>query len=58
MNQQAKRRIADAAAGRDVLVLAHGFFNAMIGRALRRRGWRCTRDEGYRYGCARRFEAR
>jgi broad specificity phosphatase PhoE len=57
-DQVAQRLIADAGGGHDVLVLAHGFFNAMIGRALRRRGWRCTRDEGYRYWSARRFEAR
>jgi len=44
--------------GDDVLVLAHGFFNTMVGRALRRRGWRCTDDGGYRYWSARRFEKR
>lgn len=62
--RQAERRaetvadslIARAAEG-DVLVVAHGFFNAMIGRALKRRGWRCTRDGGYAYWSARRFEA-
>ncbi len=49
--------IERASAGADVLVLAHGFFNTMVGRALARRGWRCTLDEGYRYWSARRFEA-
>jgi len=50
--------IERAEAGDDVLVLAHGFFNLMVGRALRRRGWRCTDDGGYRYWSARRFEKR
>jgi broad specificity phosphatase PhoE len=61
---QARRR-AEAAAGRlvelaaggqDVLVVAHGFFNGMVGLALRRRGWRCVDDGGFRYWAARRFE--
>lgn len=42
--------------GRDVLVVAHGFFNTMIGEALKRRGWRCTQDQGFRYWRARTFE--
>lgn len=61
---QAETR-ADAAAailidfagrGEDVVVVAHGFFNAMVGEALKRRGWRCTRDQGFNYWMARRFE--
>ena len=44
-----------AAGGGDVLVVAHGFFNAMIGNELKRRGWRLARDEGYKYWSARRF---
>ncbi|HEY5289660.1 MAG TPA: histidine phosphatase family protein [Caulobacteraceae bacterium] len=54
----ASRLIGMASEGKDVLVLAHGFFNTMIARVLRRRGWRCTVDEGYRYWSARRFEKR
>ena len=59
------RRVAEAAAdlltgiaerGQDVVVLAHGFFNFMIGRALRRRGWKQTVSEGYKYWSTRRFE--
>jgi hypothetical protein len=42
--------------GEDVVVLAHGFFNYMIGRALRRRGWKLTASEGYKYWSTRRFE--
>lgn len=52
----AERLIAMAEQGRDVLVIAHGFFNTMVGVALRRRGWRLTHDQGYRYWSARRFE--
>jgi broad specificity phosphatase PhoE len=55
------RRAADelagrAAAGQEVVLIAHGFFNAMIGRALAARGWRKTLDQGFRYWSARRFE--
>lgn len=60
----AERRADEAAAllighaerGEDVVVLAHGFFNYMIGRALRRRGWRLVSSEGYKYWSTRRFE--
>ncbi len=61
---QAEQRADQAAAmlidfareGQDVLLVAHGFFNGMIGEALKRRGWRCTLDQGFYYWCARRFE--
>jgi broad specificity phosphatase PhoE len=45
-----------AASGQDVVVLAHGFFNVLIGRALLKRGWRMTLREGYKYWSTRRFE--
>jgi broad specificity phosphatase PhoE len=45
-----------AAAGQEVVLIAHGFFNAMIGRALAARGWRKTLDQGFKYWSARRFE--
>jgi broad specificity phosphatase PhoE len=62
--REAERRADQAAAmlaelaerGEDVVVLAHGFFNFMIGRALKRRGWRLTASEGYKYWSTRRFE--
>ena len=44
-----------AASGQHVVVLAHGFFNVLIGRALRKRGWRMTLREGYKYWSTRRF---
>jgi broad specificity phosphatase PhoE len=53
--QVALRLIAEAQAGRNVLVLAHGFFNTMVGRDLRRAGWRCIEGRGYRYWSTRRF---
>jgi len=54
----AARLVELASGGQDVLVLAHGFFNTMIARVLRRQGWRCTEDGGWRYWSARRFEKR
>lgn len=54
---QAAGMVADLARdGQDVLVVAHGFFNTMIGESLKRQGWRCTQDQGFRYWRARRFE--
>jgi broad specificity phosphatase PhoE len=52
----ADRLIALAQNGEDVLLVAHGFFNAMIARALIARGWRRTFGRGYRYWSVRRFE--
>lgn len=54
----ADRLVATAEEGRDVLVLAHGFFNGMVGVELTKRGWRCVRDEGFQYWSARTFERR
>jgi broad specificity phosphatase PhoE len=42
----------------DVMVVAHGFFNIMIGRALKKRGWRQIGREGFLHWNARRFEFR
>ncbi|HEX8232055.1 MAG TPA: histidine phosphatase family protein [Caulobacteraceae bacterium] len=61
---QAKLRAAKAAArlhekaaeGHDVLVVAHGFFNTMVGLELQRKGWRCVHDQGFRYWSTRKFE--
>jgi broad specificity phosphatase PhoE len=55
--EQAAAMLVDfAGEGQDVLLVAHGFFNGMIGEALRRQGWRCTQDQGFHYWKARRFE--
>ena len=54
--QAADLLVGHAAGGEDVVVLAHGFFNFMIGRALRQRGWKQVSTEGYKYWSTRRFE--
>ena len=62
--QAAQKRAAEAARlldeaarqGENVLVVAHGFFNTMIGMELRRRGWRIVKGRGYRYWSTRYFE--
>jgi len=51
----AERLIEAATEGATVLVLAHGFFNLMIGRALKRRGWKQIEGRGYKYWATRRF---
>ncbi len=55
-DEAAGKLVAMAAQGQDVVVLAHGFFNVLIGRALAKRGWRMTLREGYKYWSTRRFE--
>ena len=52
----AERLAALADQGQDVLVVAHGFFNTIIGHALNRRGWKLVHNQGYRYWSSRRFE--
>ena len=56
--QVAERLIARAGAGEKVLVLAHGFFNTMVGIELKRRGWAQVEGRGHRYWTAKRFEWR
>jgi broad specificity phosphatase PhoE len=46
---------ARAAGDGDVLLIAHGYFNFMIGRALIAQGWRRDVDQGYKYWSCRRF---
>jgi len=55
-DEAARLLIEMAATGQDVLVVAHGFFNGMVGEALKKLGWRCVHDQGFRYWSARRFE--
>lgn len=50
------RLVRLTADGKDVLVVAHGFFNAMLARTLRRRGWKLIQHSGYSYWGVRRFE--
>jgi hypothetical protein len=44
--------------GTDVLLVAHGFFNYMIGHSLKRRGWTLVENEGHQYWSSRRFARR
>ena len=47
-----------ADAGDQVLVVAHGFLNFMLGIELLRLGWRKVWGRGYKYWSTRRFERR
>lgn len=51
----ADRLVRAAESEGNVLVLAHGFFNHMVGGELKKRGWRLEDNRGYRYWSARRF---
>lgn len=42
----------------EVFLAAHGWFNRMIRKELRRLGWRCTRNGGDSYWAWRRYEYR
>ena len=42
--------------GRTALIFAHGWFNRMVGRQLKRRGWRCVDGRGDGYWSHRRWE--
>jgi broad specificity phosphatase PhoE len=48
-------RLIELAQAGDVLVVAHGFFNTMVDRSLRPRGWKLVEDQGYKYWSSRRF---
>jgi len=51
-----ERLVAAALGGADVLLIAHGFFNLMVGLELKRLGWRRMEDRGFKYWATRRFE--
>ena len=48
--------IDKASDGLDVLLLAHGYFNWMISKELKRRGYVSTLEQGFRYWSCRRYE--
>ena len=54
-DEAADHLIALANTGGDVLLIAHGFFNFMIGRSLKRRGWSLVANQGHKYWSSRRF---
>ncbi len=49
------RLVAETAKG-DVMVVAHGFFNAVIGRELKKRGWKRTQALRMLHWNSRRYE--
>ena len=53
--EAADRLVRAAEAEGRVLLLAHGYFNHMIGRELKKRGWRLVENRGFKYWAARRF---
>ena len=56
--QAAQKLIARAESGQDVLVFAHGYFNHMVGRALKADGWKLVQNQGFKYWSQRRYEKR
>ena len=50
--------IKSAGDGKNVLVVAHGFFYAMMGLELKRAGWKKVQGRGWKYWSTRRFERR
>ncbi len=55
----AARLIDTAQEGRRVLLVAHGFFNTMVGLELRQLGWDCVKkDRGFAYWTTRHFQCR
>jgi len=57
-DEAADHLVALAAGGGDVLLIAHGFFNFMIGLSLKRHGWSLVENQGHQYWSSRRFERR
>jgi len=56
--QQAAVALHDAAENGQVFLAAHGWFNRMIRKELRKLGWKCTYNGGDQYWAWRRFEYR
>jgi len=56
---EAARQLTEMAdQGRSVLLVAHGFFNEMIGLELKRLGWKLVKDQGYNYWSQKHFVRR
>lgn len=51
----AQRLIGEAIEGRNVVLLAHGYFNHMVGRELKKLGWRLASGRGYKYWSTRKY---
>lgn len=52
----AQALIERAEGGDDVLVLAHGYFNHMVGKRLKRHGWKLVQNQGFKYWSQRRYQ--
>ncbi len=52
----AERLAAEAAKGQNVVLLAHGFFNFMVGSSLKKSGWTLKSGKGHKYWSTRRYE--
>ena len=55
-NAVTDRLQTEAAAGRLIVVFAHGWFNRMMGTQLRRKGWKITKNQGDLHWKFRRYE--
>jgi broad specificity phosphatase PhoE len=51
----AARLAAEAERGQNVVLLAHGYFNHMVGREMKRLGWKLASGRGYKYWSTRRY---
>lgn len=51
----AERLSREAGAGHNVVLLAHGYFNLMVARELKRIGWKLVAGRGYKYWSTRKF---
>ncbi|MEM8616554.1 MAG: histidine phosphatase family protein [Pseudomonadota bacterium] len=51
-------RLHEASEGQSIYLAAHGWFNRMLRRPLRRLGWVCVRDGGDKYWSFRIYEYR
>ncbi|MEM1146965.1 MAG: histidine phosphatase family protein [Pseudomonadota bacterium] len=56
--KDAAKHLHEAAEGRSVYLAAHGWFNRMLRRPLRRLGWVCVYDGGDKYWSFRVYEYR
>lgn len=48
-------RLIELSARGDVVLFAHGFFNTLIARSFRARGWRYAENNGWKYWSTKRF---
>ncbi len=54
--RRAADRLIELAKDGDVLLLAHGFFNTMVARAFKAKGWRYSENNGWKYWTTKRFD--